>query len=409
MTIIDGIYKRVNTQNVEAFSKELDMPENLITAMTNPKNEVTEKITTNPDGSITFVYETSMCEELNTNVTLKLGETKSMTKPFPYTVTMTKKNSNTYMFENDVGGVIMFTEVTYHNYGFSYKASIKDKNVTMSEEFKRITPKETGFYVFTSEKNGFELLNKLMPEMDKATWESFADDMAFRLAKNNGVYTWETHIGMNKNETTFKLDEEYEYSEKVFGFTFSNVSTMPSPGIFKTVSKSKKDGTIIDTTVVFSEDGAVLTQKCAGITATFHYRRMVDIQGTFRKVSSIGMEGYLDAVGIKEPLKSQIIEANETSSCDMFGKKIRKTKSDSILMPAGEQTFAVGVENTMDIEGFGQVKLMYTEGKDSSLTVARFGGKTTVMKQKVSGDFVVMEAMVDGLNSSRAVTILVRE
>jgi len=409
MTIIDGIYKRVNTQNLENFSKELDMPDSLITAMANPKNEITEKITTNPDGSITIVYETSMCDELNTTLTLKLGETKSMTKPFPFTVTMTKKNSNTYMFENDVGGVTKLTEVTFHNYGFSYKASIKDKDITMTEEFKRITPKETGFFVFTSEKNGFELVSKLMPKMDKTAWESSVDDRAFRLAKNNGVYTWETHFGMKKFETTFKLDEEYEYSEQVFGFSSSNVTTMPSPGVFTTVSKSKKDGAIIETMVVFSEDGAVMTQKFAGITATYYYRRMVDLQGTFKKVSSYGMEGYLDALGIKEPLKTQIIEAEETHSCDMFGKKIRKTKSNTVLMPAGEQTWAVDVENTVDIEGFGPVKFIYTEGKDSSLTVMKFGGKNIVLKEKVSGDFVVMEAIVDGMNSSRAVIILVRE
>jgi len=408
MTIIDGIYKRKSAENSLNFMEGLGLPEKLKNSFCNTENEITKKVATNPDGTFTFSIESSLDPDLNSTVTMKLGEAKSVTSPFPYIVTLTKKNTNKYSYEMQCDDVTWINDITFHNYGFTTISLLKEKNVTMTEEYERITPKVTGFFVLISENNASGIINKVMPELEQSIVETLRHDIAFRITMKNGVYTWETHFGIKKWETKFKLDEEYDYLETEFGFDSSNVTTMTSPGVLLTMSKSKKDGQVIETTVVFSEDGVTLTQKVAGVTATYFYRRMADTEGKFRRIAANGIAGYLDALGVKEPLKSKLMESKDQYSCEMFGKKLRKFKSESAFYP-GEFTLVVGEENAVKFPEFGMMKLVLTESKDSNMIVGTMDGKTIVGTNKYSDNFEISEVMVDGIPSSRAVMIYVRE
>jgi len=408
MTIIDGIYKRKNSNNCHKFYELLGVPEKFKNSFCNPKNEILVKVATNPDGTFTFITESSMDTDINNTLNLKLGEAKLITEPFPYTATMTKKNPNKYCLEMQYKGATIIEDITFHNYGITANSVLKEKNISMTEEYERITPKVTGFFVLISENNALGIVNKLMPEIDEPILETIRNDAAFRITLKNEIYTWETHMGMRKLETKFRLDEEYDYLDTEFGFASSNVTTVTSPGVFLTMSKSKKDGTVIETTVVFSEDGATLTQKVAGVTATYFYRRMADTDGSFKKVAAYGLAGYLDALGVKEPLKSNMIEEKDQYSCEMFGKKLRKFKSNSTFFP-GEFSLMVGEENAVDFPEFGTMKLVLTESKDSNMVVGTMDGKTIVETNKYSDNFAISEVMVDGIPSSRAVMIYVRE
>ena len=71
---------------------------------------------------------------------------------------------NNYFLHNDsmvseMGGKVMNTETTGHNYGFSLRGTIEGTAISFSEEFKKIDPQVTGFYVFESEVDIFHPLS----------------------------------------------------------------------------------------------------------------------------------------------------------------------------------------------------------------------------------------------------------
>merc|ERR1711910_232949 len=104
-----------------------------------------------------------------------------MKEPFPHFFTITKKNENTWINRVEMGGKVMVTESTVHNYGMSVRGTVEGTACAFKEEFKKVSPKISGYYVFESE-NGMEKVVKLLsPQMTGADWDKFKHTMELGL------------------------------------------------------------------------------------------------------------------------------------------------------------------------------------------------------------------------------------
>merc|ERR1711881_781810 len=96
--------------------------------------------------------------------------------------------------------------------------------------------------------------------------------------------------------------------------------------------------------------------------------------------SKVGAEGYLDACGVPEPMKTEMLEAVDVVEMKRLGGGKISTKSSSKFMP-GENIMKLGEQWEIEMPGLG----------------------------KVTGDFIVEECEVDGNIASQMKQILVRQ
>merc|ERR1719483_1444507 len=85
------------------------------------------------------------------------------------------------------------------------------------------------------------------------------------------------------------------------------VTTKVAPGCYKTVCKSKKDGTIWEFTISFNDLGFSVIVKAGGLEASEFYKRVPDREGTWRVVTQCGMVNYLSAFGVTGSKATEMI------------------------------------------------------------------------------------------------------
>merc|ERR1711902_432825 len=110
--------------------------------------------------------------------------------------------------------------------------------------------------------------------------------------------------------------------------------------------------------------------KVGGLEGTEFYKRVADIEGTWRPVAHAGMEGYLRALGITGSMAEDMM--NDTTS-EYF---------------------------TMQMMAGGKVKTQTNSKWLPSEMVMKFGGKKIAITEKVTGGFMISEYVVDGNKAS---------
>merc|ERR1712198_758222 len=97
----------LENNNGAAAMKDLGFPESDIKKFFDPKNEVTYNVV-EKNGVFEVISTVSMLPEWNSNIVPKLGEKKDLTKPFPYSFTITNKKvcpktSGYFKYESETG------------------------------------------------------------------------------------------------------------------------------------------------------------------------------------------------------------------------------------------------------------------------------------------------------------------
>merc|ERR1712156_323062 len=400
----DGKFVLESAENVGPFMAAIGMPEDMIKKMMNSKNEITLTMVENADGSFTSSSEQSMCPELNQTTTFKLGETQKIEKPWPMTITITKSSDITWKSVSVMG------EHTINNYGLTICGTLQGSALSFREEFRKVSPKISGFYKLESEKGMNDIMKLLLPQMDIADFEKMKGDIALRVGdKEDGLFLEEQWAG-KKKAYTMKFDEEYDYTEPSFNVDEKRITTKVGPGCFKTISKSKKDGKSYEWTVSFNDNGFSNCVKAGGLEATECYRRLPDIDGTWRMAAVTGMENYLAACGVTGDQAKQLIAdaGQEYFTIERLPGGKMRSQTNSKWLPA-ELVVKIGETYSFEMAGLGRSEGVMTELDDTILHVMKFGGKTMRITEKISGDFMVSEYVVDGSRSSTMKTILARD
>merc|ERR1712066_862389 len=135
----DGKFVMESHQNIGPAMLALGMTEDMLKRMLDPQNKMTITMVENSDGSFTSTTTHSLATEFNTCHTFKIGETTTIKDPWPCTMTVTKKSDSIWVNRTEMGGKVMNTETTGHNYGVCIEECIaghkKSYSVKFDEEY----------------------------------------------------------------------------------------------------------------------------------------------------------------------------------------------------------------------------------------------------------------------------------
>merc|ERR1711953_860927 len=349
--------------NWAALHKEMGIPEADSKAMMTPGGNMhTMTVMENKDGSFTTSTNNTSLPHLNSSFTSKAGEIKKIDKPFPCTVAW------------------------------------------------NVSPREDGYYELDNEKGMFPVLQQLMPQMTEDAWKELVKNggVAMKLKVDKKRAVMEERMPGGKSKTVvYPFDEAVNYTNEEYGLEETRMLTRVAPGRYKMVTKNKA-GKTGDYEMNFTEHGIFETASVGGLTATCFYRRLGDFEGTWKVCSKVGAEGYLDACGVPEPMKSEMLAAVDIVEMKRLGGGKISTKSSSKFMP-GENIMKLGEQWEIEMPGFGKMTGVFMEHGDSFSSCMKIGEKTINVKGKVTGDFIVEECEVDGNIASQMKQILVRQ
>merc|ERR1712213_244468 len=320
MGVYDGVYQLDMSQadpNWAAMHKEMGIPAADTKAMISGGNVHTMTVMENKDGSFTTSTNNTVVPHHNSSFTSKPGEIKKMEKPFPCTVSWNYRGENESVMNIEMAnGKKLVNEYCMNNYGFTCTTSMEGSSLKARAVFWKVSPKEDGYYEMETEKGMFPVLQQLMPQMTEDAWKE--------LIKTGG----------------YPFDEAVHYTNEEFGLDETRMLTRVAPGRYKMVTKTKT-GKTGDFEMNFTEHGVFETMTVGGLSASCFYRRLGDFEGTWKVCSKVGAEGYLDACGMPEPMKSELLAANDVVEMKRLGGGKISTKSSSKFMP-GENVMKLG-------------------------------------------------------------------
>merc|ERR1719369_2496126 len=228
--------------------------------------------------------------------------------------------------------------------------------------------------------------------------------------KGDGMFINEKYSGKN-TVYSFKFDEEYDFYLADFNVDDKRVTTKTGPGRYLTVCKSNKDGKVYNYTMSFTDCGVVFRLKMGAIEGSVNWKRVADIEGTWKIVTHFGMDAYLECLGVTGNLKMEMIEETEKEIFTierMSGGKLRNKQLRNTKFFPNEVVCKMDESYTMDLPGMGSIEAVTTELGDTVFSVMKFSGKTITMNQKVTGHFMVNESCVNGNQTCKSKIVYTR-
>lgn len=405
----DGVYILESASNQCAALKAMGFSEADIKLVTSPQNVMKVTTITNADKSCTSSYESSCAKHLDVTFTAKLGETKTLEKPFPCSITTTQKSENEFCQKLEMGnGKVIDSTFCMNNYGMTVHATID--GVFCREEYKKVSPKINGFYTLDTEDNMENLIKQAMQNITPEDWNKVKKEgLSFRIKESGDSITVDECIGSAPKKTiVYKVDESVDYSNAEWGIEETRLLTKVSPGSYKVVTKNKKTGKITNLDMSFTDCGMSEVICSGDVKATAFYRRCPDIEGSWKPVSVSDGNAYMDALGIPEPMKSKMLAERAIEHLERLPCGKVKSKSESAFF--GDETIIkLGEQWSIEIPGLGTVTGICTEHGNKFLTTHKFNGKTISSVDTYSEDFKVQESEVDGCRASKIKMIYARQ
>jgi len=398
----------LENNNGAAAMKDLGFPESDIKKFFDPKNEVTYNVVEN-NGVFEVISRVSMLPEWNSNIVAKLGEKKDLTKPFPYSFTITKKNDFTLVSTTEMMGKTIEAEQVYHNYGMTSKNTVKETGTTWTEIYKKVCPKTSGYFKYESE-TGLEDLLKAM-DITGMDVSNLKKGMAFRFVDRGDRFDMIEYFGAEKKCYTMKYDEECDYVRPEWNVFDKRITTKLGPGVFKTVSRNTKTGKILEFQITFNDTGLTIESQCGAAKSTETYTRGMDIEGKWKTVSCVGAEANGAALGMSGEALAAYADSKigETFEAERLVGGAWRIKTNAAWLPSGEMIMKSGEKYEMDLPGFGKVSGIGHEGCDEYIQASKMNGKTVSFHDKVSGDFMIQTSIVDNCKATTYTAIMVRE
>jgi len=408
----DGVYKldkNYNVAEVTAFMEGLGIPDADMKAYMSESNVHTMTTMENKDGSYTVISEHTALPHMNSNVTAKAGEVVKVTKPFPSTLSWSLKSDHESCWNVEMNGKKLVSNYCFNNAGFTVTTTIEGTSIRNTSTYWKVSPRVDGLYMIDCDDNMLALTQQLMPNMTEAMWEDLKKaGFSMRIKIKGRDIIMDEIFGSNKRTVVYKLDESIDYINKEFGIEDSRIVTQICPGRYKMVTKTK-NGKVGDFEMCFTEAGLSETGTVAGVTGKAFYKRMADLDGCWKVCSKVGEACYLDACGVPEPMKSELMAARDCVTMARIGSNKFKTKSSSKFWPSEDMVITDGEPWEVEMPGFGTVTGVNTELGEKFISCMKMGGKTINISGYCSGDFIVEEAEVDGNNASKMKMILVRQ
>merc|ERR1712227_404574 len=381
MSCFEGKFVLESSSNVAAGMAAIGMPEEDVKKFLDPNNVVSYDITEPSPDCFQVDSKMSLMPEWNSSACIKLGEIAEFTKPFPYTIVITKKGGNTLVNKNEMMGKTLISEQTFHNYGMTSVTTVEGSGVTFTEIFKRVTPKISGYFVFESESGLAGLMAAL--GMESFDVGQITTDMSFRMKDKGDCFEVTEYFG-DKKIVCSKYNEEYDYERPEWKINDKRITTKVGPG--------------------------KINSKVGSVESHEVYKRMADTEGKWRPVSNVGAESYADALGVTGADKEKLVAdtLKDWFTIERLPGGLVKMNSSSDLF-SKEMIWKMGEEWSMEMPIFGKMTGIATEGCDSMANCVKMMGKTIGYKDTFSGDFLISEAGVVGSNASPMISIYTRD
>jgi len=406
---VDGIYKLESSSNMPAAFKALGFDDSLTKRFIDPKNEVIYNLSETKPGVFEYSSTMSLVPEWNSSNCVKLGETKELTEPIPMKITYTKNSDTSYTNKTEMNGKVMVSEQKFNNYGMISNTTVEGTNISFREIFKKVTPNMTGYFTFESETGLAEFMAAIgFGDMDM---NSLKEGMAFSVTDRGTCCDVTEYFGGDKKCYTAVYGKEYCYERADWNICDKRMTTITAPGVMTTVSKNPKTGLVWEYSMTFNDRGVTINSKAGNVKCTETYKRMLNVVGTWRTVSCSGAEAHGAALGLTGAALQGYVDTRigEMFTMERLVGGALKFNTNSTFFPAGDFIMKSGEQYSIDLPGMGKMTGIGHEGCDEWMQALKMNGKTISQYDKMSGDFLISTAIVDGCKASTMVSIMVRD
>merc|ERR1712198_258913 len=289
----DGVYKlRTFSDDFFTLMKTMGLPEADIKMAMHPKNIMSLTLMKNKDKSITYIHEMTMAPNMNFTVTLKIGETVELKKPIPFRITLLKIEHDELHMKMEAHGKTIMRKILLNNFGLTMVTTMEGEDLMVKAIYDRISPDVTGYFEMDREENLLLLLQQTFPNITADILERMKlRGMGMTLKKEEDTITMTRFFLEEEKKTViYKLDEPVEYKITIAGTEVEETT-----------------GKVVEKEYVFTENAFTMVAKVAGIKATVFYKRCPDVEGIWKVVTKEGEGSFIDACGIPEPKKAEMM------------------------------------------------------------------------------------------------------
>merc|ERR1712198_162117 len=370
----DGVYKlRTFSDDFFTLMKTMGLHEADVKLAMHPKNIMSLTLMKNKDKSITYIHEMTMAPNMNFTVTLKIGETVELKKPIPFRITLLKIEHDKLHMKMEANGKTIMRKILLNNFGLTMVTTMEGEDLMVKAIYDRISPDITGYYEMDREENLLLLLQQTFPNITADILERMKlRGMGMTLKKEEDRITMTRFFLEEEKKTViYKLDEPVEYKITIAGTEVeeTRVLTNIAPGEYKMICKSKTTGKV---------------------------------------VTKEGEGSFIDACGIPEPKKAEMMTSLDCHHMMRLGYGKLWLKTNSKLLPE-ELTMKLGENFECHLKHLGKATGIATEINKTLMVCLKIGVMTINIKEKVSGDFMIMECDVDGNLMTKMKMIMIRE
>merc|ERR1712198_244337 len=408
----DGVYKlRTFSDDFFTLMKTIGLPEADIKLAMHPKNIMSLTLMKNKDKSITYIHEMTMAPNMNFTVTLKIGETVELKKPIPFRITLLKIEHDELHMKMEAHGKTIMRKILLNNFGLTMVTTMEEEDLMVKAIYDRISPDITGYYEMDREENLLLFLQQTFPNITADILERMKlRGMGMTLKKEDTITMTRFFLEEEKKTVIYKRGEPVEYKIMIAGTEVeeTRVLTKIAPGEYKMICKSKTTGKVVEKEYIFTENAFTMVAKVAGIKATVFYKRCPDVEGIWKVVTKEGEGSFIDACGIPEPKKTEMMTSLDCHHMMRLGYSKLWLKTNSKLLPE-ELTMKLGENFECHLKHLGKATGIATEINKTLMVCLKIGVMTINIKEKVSGDFMIMECDVDGNLMTKMKMVMIRE
>jgi len=403
--ICSGTFLMVSNENAVEAYVGMDIPREDAEIMTNPacKNRFDVEVCGN---GIKWQEFYPTLPKYNQTYNLKIGEAATFTTPVALTITVMKKSGRTFSFEFQAGGKKSTSIATFSPEGLTVKGS-NDGGVEYTEVFARQEPEMCGMFLLEDSKSIVDML--VSQGKDRAAMEEQLSWCGWRISEKGGLIHHQEIFRAGGISRTFRLGEEFDNTNDFYEGPEVAVVTSDFPGSFTMVSRPAK-GPALTFNWMVSAKGMVGTCTDGTNTATFSYKRIPDIVGTWRMVTNQGVEAQLEALGMTGAEKAKAAANFIPTSVE--GKAVCGGRWRWESTPKEIHTdieFAMNEEYSYSWAGetFSEIAT-YKPDMTGMLLVSKSGGKVIKSDMTFTKNFLITVWEIEGLANSRATVIFTR-
>jgi len=347
-------------------------------------------------------WEFSKTPQLNSSISFKLGVEFDLPQSMPGKMTSTR-NGNRFVDTVKMDDGTVYTYVSnFNSNGFSSKLLSSKDGMVVNAFWEKVDGADlSGYYIMTSHENGIKSMESHGVSLADAT--SMLSWVACKFSEGeDGVLTMTDWLGNGgERSMTSRFDEEMEMFDKLTGVDGIHLSTRPAPGHLIYTFKDKKTGKTAVWKGKYNKDGMVWTTEKAldGVESTFHYKRVGDLLGTWKLVTSSNFEALNLALGMPAEKAKEYAALRYSMTFKVVGSGVYQYSSDN-KFPCGDPvSFRDGEEVTHMFEGVPVTEICHLT-KTGLIGSYKMMGKSASYEFTFNKNFAIYKTEVDGITAT---------